>query len=459
MNENVSRRTFLEASGLVLTAAGFAGLSHAAEGRLFAYVGRECENAAGGPGGGPGPGGVAFLGSPQGGGIDVLRVNLADGSMRHVGSTGPEVADLNSDGMCTSVDGRFLYCVNRTTALRGVPGTGGGVDAFAINRADGSLRYLNTQPSWGAMPVSVRIDRTNSRVLVANHGAVFRTTVVEKQNGRPVIERPTDSGTFALYPVGSDGSLGDVLDVAVEAEQPAPGDASARPLSAPLGPMAFVQVGAACHGISFDRTQHWIIASDNGYDHLYVSPVSPTARKLAAKAYPTPPGRAPRHIVAHPRAPYIYITNEREPSVSGFHFDSDTGVPRLIQTIATIPGGDTSAPPAAGTAPFPRVSPADIRMHPNGRFLYSSNRAGEHDSIAIFAIDEGSGHLTRVDVVETGGRGHREFNIDPSGRYLFNCSLGSNDVISFALDPNTGKMTHAARISVPRAAVIDFAVL
>lgn len=459
MNNRISRRAFLEASGLALTAASFGQYSRAAEGQLFAYVGKECENAGGGPGAGPGPGGIAFLGSPQGGGIDVFQVNLANGSLQHVSSTGPEAADLNSDGMCTSADGRFLYCVNRTTALRGVPGTGGGVDAFAINREDGSLRLLNVRPSWGAMPVSVRIDRTNSRVVVANHGAVFRTTLVVKKNGVPTIERPTDSGTFALFPVQPDGSLGEVLDVAVEAEQPAPGDASARPLSAPLGPQAFVQVGAACHGISLDRTQRWIIASDNGYDHLYVSPLSPTARTLSAKAYPTPPGRAPRHIVAHPRASYIYITNEREPSVSAFHFDSNTGVPRLIQTIATIPGGDTSAPPASGGAPSARVSPADIRMHPNGKFLYSSNRAGEHDSIAIFAIDENSGHLMRVDVVETGGRGHREFNIDPSGRYLFNCSLGSNDVISFALDPNTGKMTRAARTSVPRAAVIDFAML
>jgi 6-phosphogluconolactonase (cycloisomerase 2 family) len=457
-HNRISRRTFLESSGLALAAAGFGRVSSAAAGTLYAYVGRECQTV-GGPGGGPGPGGIAFLGSPQGGGIDVFRVNMADGSLQHVSSTGPEVADLNSDGMCTSADGRFLYCVNRTTALHGVPGTGGGVDAFAIHREDGSLRYLNTQPSWGAMPVSVRIDRTHSRVIVANHGAVSRVTLVQKKNGVPVIERPTDDGTFALFPVGADGSLGQVLDVAVEAEQPAPGDDTARPLSAPLGPTAAVQVGAACHGISFDRTERWIIATDNGYDHLYVSPFSPNARTLTAKAYPTPPGRAPRHIAVHPRAPYIYITNEREPSVSAFHFDSNTGVPRLIQTIATVPGGDTGAPPAPGGGPFPRVSPADIRMHPTGRFLYSSNRAGAHDSIAVFAINAGNGQLTRVDVTETGGSGQREINIDPTGRYVYACNLGSNDVITFSVDAHSGKLTRTAKISVPRAAVIDFATL
>lgn len=451
----LSRRAFIEASGLAL-AAGVAGLARASEARLFAYVGRECQSA-GGPGAGPGPGGVAFLGSAQGGGIDVFRVDLTDGSLHPVSSTGPEVADLNSDGMCTSADGRLLYCVNRTTSLAGVPGTGGGVDAFAINPSDGSLRHLNNQPSWGAMPVSVRIDRTKSRLIVANHGAVSRVALVTKKNGVPVMERPTDDGTFALFPVQPDGSLGTVLDVAVEAEAPAPGDERARPLSAALGPAAAVQVGAACHGLTFDRTERWIIATDNGYDHLYVAPFSPSARQLKARAYPTPPGRAPRHIAVHRSIPYIYVTNEREPSVSVFHFDSATGQPTLVQTIATVPGGDTAAPPAAGDAPFPRVSPADIRMHPNGRFLYSSNRAGAHDSIAIFAVDQMTGRLERLDVVETGGQGHREFNIEPSGRYLFNCSLGSNDVITFALNAESGRMTRTAQVTVPRAAIIDFA--
>ncbi|MBI4265973.1 MAG: beta-propeller fold lactonase family protein [Acidobacteria bacterium] len=143
MNRHISRRSFLEASGLALTAAGLGEFPLAAQGRLFAYVGRST------------PG---FAGASEGGGVDVFRVNMADGSLQPASSTGPEVQDLNSDGMCVSADGRFLYWVNRTTALGGIPGTGGGVVAFAINRADGSLRHLNTRPSMGAMPISVKID-------------------------------------------------------------------------------------------------------------------------------------------------------------------------------------------------------------------------------------------------------------------------------------------------------------
>jgi 6-phosphogluconolactonase len=431
----VSRRTFLATSGLALTAAGLGELPLSAQGRVFAYVGRQT------------PG---FAGAATGGGIDVFQINMTDGSLQPVGSTGPEVQDLNSDGMCVSADGRFLYCVNRTTALGGIPGSGGGVAAFAINRTDGSLRHLNTQPSMGAMPVAVKIDRTNSRVIVGNHGAVSRVVRVIKKNGVPAIDRPTDDGTVALYEVGADGSLVAVSDVAVFTEPPAPGSQGIRPEA--IGPTALVQIGPACHDVSFDRTERWIIATDNGYDHIYIYPFTPGMKTLRGKAYPAPPGKAPRHIAVHPRAPYFFITNEREPSVSSYHLDPGTGEARLVQTVATVSDAD-----AAGGS---RISPSDIRIHPTGRFLYSSNRiAGGHDSIALFAVDADTGRLSRVDVVEIGGSGHREFNIEPSGRFLFSCNTQSNDVISFAIDGETGRMTRTAKTSVQRGAVIGFAVL
>ena len=315
MSGPVSRRSFLEVSGLALAAGGLGELQLAAQGQLFAYVGRAT------------PG---FAGASEGGGIDVFRVNMGDGSLDWVSATGPEVQDLNSDGMCVSADGRFLYCVNRTTALEGIPGTGGGVAAFAINRADGALRHLNTRPSWGAMPIGVRIDRTNSRVIVGNHGAVSRVVLVRKRDGVPVIERPTDDGTVAMYPLNPDGSLGPVADVSVFDEPPVPGSEGLRP--AAIGPTGGVQIGPSCHQVAFDRTERWIIATDNGYDHIYVYSFSPTARTLEGRAYPAPPGKAPRHIAVHPRAPYFFITNEREPSVSSYQLDPDSGEVELVQT-------------------------------------------------------------------------------------------------------------------------------
>jgi 6-phosphogluconolactonase len=371
------------------------------------------------------------MGLGGGGGITVFSVNLADGSLTEVSRTGPELTDISSDGMCISDDGRFLYTVIETASLGGKRGTGGGVAAFAISRQDGSLTHLNTVPSMGSDPVGVIIDKTNARVLVANHGDVTAVATVIKQNGAPVVDARADDATVALYPVRPDGSLEPACDVAVFPPRQ-PGDPGKNP---------------AAHQVIFDRSQKWAIASDNGGDHLYVYPFNPKTRTLVGKAFPTPPGKAPRHFALHPRAPYVFITNEQEASVSAFHFDSSTGEVSPLQTVSTLQAG------YAG----PAVSPSDIRIHPNGAFLYAANRGD--DSLAIFAVDQTTGRLTLGDVVKTGGRNPREMGFEPTGRYLYVCNIQSGDVTTFAVDGATGGLTRGPQMKLERPAVIHFAAL
>jgi hypothetical protein len=80
----------------------------------------------------------------------------------------------------------------------------------------------------GANPAGVRIDRTNSRVVVGNHGAVNRVVLVTKKDGVPVIESPADSATVVLYSVEPDGSVGPALDVHVFDAPPVAGSEGMR---------------------------------------------------------------------------------------------------------------------------------------------------------------------------------------------------------------------------------------
>ena len=58
---------------------------------------------------------------------------------------------------------------------------------------------------------------------------------------------------------------------------------------------------------------------------------------------------------------------------------------------------------------------AEVAVHPNGRFVYGSNRG--NDSIAAFRVGDDR-TLTRVGVYPTGGRTPRHFAIDPTGAFL-----------------------------------------
>jgi 6-phosphogluconolactonase len=412
MSGKLSRRDMLAITGAGLAASTVSAFQ--APRKLYAYVGSWTK----------GPFGVG-----GGGGIGVFTVNMKDGSLTAISRTGMEFDNLNAGNLCISPDGRFLYATNEVPNLDGKAGAGGGVLAFAINRQNGSLTHLNTQPSMGVNPCFIVIDKTGQRVLAANHGDLAKAVRIVKRNGVPAIENPTDDGTVAMFAVKPDGSLEPACDVAVFER---------RPLTEP-GP------GAAAHSVNFDNTGRWAVACDVGADHIYVFPFDPGARTLGSgKSFPTPPGRAPRHSAFHPRLPYFFITNERESILSSFQFDSRAGDVRPIQTVPTIPADFKE-----------RNALADIRLHPNGKFVYASNRG--HDSLAIFGIEEATGRMIPVEIAKTLGGNPREFDFEPSGRFLFVGNQTTNQMVTFAVDPDTGKITPTgAKMEVPKPACVKF---
>jgi 6-phosphogluconolactonase len=63
--------------------------------------------------------------------------------------------------------------------------------------------------------------------------------------------------------------------------------------------------------------------------------------------------------------------------------------------------------------------------------------------------------MTPVDIMLAGGSNSREFNFEPSGKYM-----GSNNIVTFAVDPDTGKMTPTgAKIEAPKPASVQFVAL
>ena len=57
---------------------------------------------------------------------------------------------------------------------------------------------------------------------------------------------------------------------------------------------------------------------------------------------------------------------------------------------------------------------------------------------ACFRIDPSNGKLALVEIVKTGGKSPRNFNIDPGGKFIIAANRASSDVHVFAIDQNTG---------------------
>jgi len=72
---------------------------------------------------------------------------------------------------------------------------------------------------------------------------------------------------------------------------------------------------------------------------------------------------------------------------------------------------------------------------------YRLRRAADSDDIVIFSIDQNTGRLTLAGHTPTLGQVPRNFNIDPSGRFLICVHQDSNNVVTFMIDQVTGALT------------------
>ncbi|HJZ94617.1 MAG TPA: beta-propeller fold lactonase family protein, partial [Gemmataceae bacterium] len=83
-------------------------------------------------------------------------------------------------------------------------------------------------------------------------------------------------------------------------------------------------------------------------------------------------------------------------------------------------------------------STAETVVHPNGKFVYVSNRG--HNSIAIFEVNESTGELRAAGHQGDGVKVPRNFNIDPSGKWMVVANQNGESIIVFEIDEKTGQL-------------------
>ena len=102
------------------------------------------------------------------------------------------------------------------------------------------------------------------------------------------------------------------------------------------------------------------------------------------------------------------------------------------QTIETVP--------AAELKKEQFKSCSEIRVHPNGRFVYAANRG--HDTVTAFSVDQQTGELTLIERENVRGATPRNFSIDPTGKWLLAAGQDSHTLACFAIDQQTGELTY-----------------
>jgi len=338
-------------------------------------------------------------------GIYLVRMDPRSGKLRRVGAVN---AGANPSFLAIHPNGRVLYAVNEVDKQNGR--STGGVSAFAIATNTGELTRRNEQPSEGAAPCYVSVDRSGRVALVANY------------NG----------GSIALLPIETDGSLAPASHVVHHTGS---------------GPNAERQEAAHAHCIVADPSNRFVLAADLGADRVFVYSLDLEGRSLrhveGGDAIMRP-GAGPRHIAFHPTLPLVFVANELDSTVATLRFDAERGALSPLDARSTLPAGWT------GTN-----FPADIHIAPSGRALYVSNRG--HNSLAVFSVAESTGALALEQVVSTEGDWPRNFTLDPTGRWLLVANQRSDSIVVFACDQKSGRLTPTReRIALPSPVCLKF---
>ena len=340
---------------------------------------------------------LAFVGTytaQQSKGIYAYRFNATTGLLAPLGL----VAETsNPSFLAVHPSHKFLYAVNETGDFQNQKS--GGVSAFAIDGRIGKLTLLNQVASRGADPCYVAVDRTGKYVLVANYSG----------------------GSVAVFPVLKGGRLGEATSVL---QYKGTGANPER------------QQSPHAHWIDFSPDNRFVVAADLGLDRLDVYKFDSTKGSLVPNhpaVVQLKPGAGVRHFAFHPSARFAYAVSEMDSSVTSFSYDPARGALRELQTVSMLPKDFSGKNDAA-----------EIQAHPNGKFLYASNRG--HDSIAVFSIDTAKGTLTPVEYVPTQGKAPRYFAIDPTGSHLFVANQNSGNIVVFQIDPVTGRLTATGQV-------------
>ena len=197
------------------------------------------------------------------------------------------------------------------------------------------------------------------------------------------------------------------------------------------GPNNERQASAHAHWVDFDRSGRVVAACDLGADKVFLYRFDDRTGKLtpdpAQAFFLTKPGAGPRHFVFHPNGRFAYVINELDATITALSFDPGRGALSKIDSVSTLPTGWTG-----------ENTCAEIQISPDGRFLYGSNRG--HDSIVSYSVDPVTGRLSFIEHTSTGGKGPRNFVIDPTGRLLLVANQRSDNIVIFAVDRNTGKL-------------------
>lgn len=313
----------------------------------------------------------------------------------------PEAEELNGGDLIEEFQGP-LYLDIQDDKLYSLKQDGdtAGIATFEI--ADGELKFIDE-----CLP-----EGENGCYLTAS------------SDGKYMLDAVYDSGKLRLYKMDERGIVVERLDV-FQVEGNGPHER---------------QDHAHSHFVTETPDGKYFAAVDLGADKIVTFSIEEERLVVVAESK-VAPGSGPRHLVFSDAGDYAYILTELSNEVIAAEYNDGAFSP--IATYSLLPEDFTEHSQAAA-----------IRKHPNGKYIYASNRG--HNSIAVFEIKDNGKSLDRLQIESSNGNWPRDFNITPDGQYLVCAHEKSHNLVLFKINED-GTITRLdSEIKVPEGIFVGF---
>jgi 6-phosphogluconolactonase len=310
---------------------------------------------------------------------------------------------------------------------------------FLAKHPNGKMLYAAASEGGKPSIVAYRIEGGGGKAKLIKDGNVpvgdgGAAHVSVSRDGKAVLSAQYGAGSTACYSLDDSGSL------------IARTDLQKHPLGSGVIPGR--QDKAHAHWTGTSPDDRFAFVPDLGMDKVVIYKIDTAAAKLEPHGYGIcPAGGGPRHMKFHPNGKIIYVLNELALSVTVFDYDAADGTMTPIQTIETLP--------ESVKAKEVFNSSSEIRVHPNGKFVYAANRG--NDTITVYSVDESTGKLGLIEVEPIRGAWPRNFSLDPTGRWLLVAGQATNSVSIFKIDQDTGELQFTKdAVDVPQSICVLF---
>lgn len=274
-------------------------------------------------------------------------------------------------------------------------------------REDHTLDFLDRLAIPGRAPCHLSMDAAHGRVFYADY-----------ENGQVGMVRLRDGGTFeSLLSVVQ--RKGHSVDERQREAHP--------------------------HQVFVRPEENLLLVPDLGTDEVAVYGVEGESL-VPQSTIKVRPGDGPRHLVFHPRKPYLYVLCEIENMIYVVEKTAD-GQLRERERISLL-GENTRG----------RYLGGEIAVTESGNYLLACTRGwgpgkAEEGKVFSFPILD-SGRLGPKKTTSSGGCHPRMFTLTDGDRFVLMANQYSGNLVSFRMDPQIGALTVCDEIRIPGAACV-----